>query len=155
MPGILDRIFGVPEEINGGNRCPTYLYRWTIWKDRHKRGVYLHHFVGDDWSRDLHDHPKRFISVGLWGRYVELTPFEPADSEWAKLGPVRTTWVAPWIRSFPANHIHRLEAKNCWTLVIVLKPEREWGFWHGGIFMHWKDYVRGKDGIADKMKACQ
>lgn len=27
---ILDRMFGAPEEINGGNRCPTYLYRLRV-----------------------------------------------------------------------------------------------------------------------------
>lgn len=26
---LLDRIFKL-EEINGANRCPTYLYRWTL-----------------------------------------------------------------------------------------------------------------------------
>ena len=66
---ILDRLFGKAEEINGRERCPTYLYRWTVAKWR-GRGIYLHHFVGDDWSRDLHDHPKRFISIGLKGGYV-------------------------------------------------------------------------------------
>ena len=143
MRAILDRLFGFAEEINGGNRCPTYLFRWTLWKDAHKRGVYLHHFVGDDWSLDLHDHPKRFITIGLWGRYTEFTPGQMKE------------WRAPWIRSFPADHIHRIEARNCWTLVIVLKPEREWGFWHDGAFTPWRDYVHAKGGLADKMKACK
>lgn len=142
---ILDRIFGIAEEINGGHRCPTYLYRWTIFKWSGKFSVYLHHFVGDDWSLDLHDHPKRFISIGLWGWYLEETP----------LGTKK--YRAPWIRSFPATHIHRLTvpSKNCWTMVTVLKPVREWGFWHEGRFMPWRRYVEGEDGVADKMKACE
>ena len=163
------RLFGPPEEINGANRCPTYLYRWIILGGKRKGDVdlnprpsslpfkvYLHHFVADDWSLDLHDHPKRFISIGLKGGYTELTPFQPADSEWAALGPVRTTFRAPWIRSFPAEHIHRLEMfgpnHDCWTLVIVLRGTREWGFWHLGEFIHWRKYV--KPDTADKMKAC-
>ena len=36
---LLDRIFGKAEEINGGERCPTYLYRWTLAKFWGKRGV--------------------------------------------------------------------------------------------------------------------
>jgi hypothetical protein len=138
----IDRLFKL-EEINGKNRCPTYLYRWTIarlpWF-----AVYLHHFVGDDWSRDLHDHPKRFISIGLWGRYVEETPSGERQ------------YRAPWIRSFPAHHIHRLRMVNggeCWTLVIVLKTVREWGFWHAGKFVPWRTYVNDGD-MADKMKSC-
>jgi hypothetical protein len=62
----LDRVFGKAEEINGGERCPTYLFRWTICRIGWLK-VYLHHFVADDWSFDLHDHPKRFVSIGLRG----------------------------------------------------------------------------------------
>jgi hypothetical protein len=74
LTAILNRLFGEPEQINGHERCETYLWRWTVAKWR-GRGIYLHHFVGDDWSRDLHDHPKRFISIGLWGWYIEETVF--------------------------------------------------------------------------------
>lgn len=141
---LLDRLFGPAEEINGRERCPTYLYRWTILK-RANWSLYLHQFVGDDWSYDFHDHPKRFISVGFWGRYLEETP-----------ETVRV-YRAPWIRSFPAEHIHRLSlihGRPCWTLVLTLKATRGWGFWHGGRFIPWRKYVAGADGIADKMKAC-
>jgi hypothetical protein len=105
--------------------------------------LYLHHFVGDDWSFDLHDHPKRFLSIGLWGWYLEHTPNAP---------PRR--WHAPWVRSFPAEHIHRLTvpSKNCWTLVWVGKPVREWGFWHLGRFIPWRRYIDSE--LADKAKAC-
>ena len=147
---LLDKVFGKAEEINGRFRCPTYLYRWIVWKKTKNLKIYLHHFVGDDWSLDLHDHPKRFISIGLWGWYVEQTP---GDSEAHRI----KKYNAPWIRSFPANHIHRLlvPSKNCWTLVIVLKPVRDWGFWHKGQFIPFLDYVDGKDSsIADKMKSC-
>jgi len=156
---LIDRIFRL-EEINGGNRCPTYLYRWTIFQPRWARkfwrgfGIYVHRFVGDDWSRDLHDHPKRFISIGLKGSYVEWTP--PAEGEHLQRMDI---YRAPWIRTFPATHIHRItlreDRKPCWTLVIVLRSVREWGFWHAGLFIPWKDYVRGSaSAIADKMRAC-
>lgn len=121
---ILNRLFKL-EEINGRHRCPTYLYRWTLYATRWF-SVYLHHFVGDDWSRDMHDHPKRFISIGLAGGYTEETPS----------GERR--YAAPWIRSFPPEHIHRLRldpGKECWTLVITLRAVRPWGFWHLGRFI--------------------
>jgi hypothetical protein len=155
---LLDWLFGKAEEINGRERCPTYLYRWTVAK-WHGRGIYLHHFVDDDWSLDLHDHPKRFVSIGLKGGYVELTPCTqcdpPCDFE------NQTIFSAPWIRTFPAEHIHRLTmfrtdptgaAKDCWTLVIVLKPTRSWGFWHRGKFIGWREYAGSE--LADRMKAC-
>jgi hypothetical protein len=149
---ILDRLFGKAEEINGRERCPTHLYRWTLLK-RRNWSVYLHHFVGDDWSRDLHDHPGRFISIGLWGRYREETP--AIDDGGAACSTYRL-FHAPWIRSFPATHIHRLQlidAKPCWTLVIVLKATRPWGFWHNGNFIGWRDYLNSE--TADRMKACE
>ncbi len=162
MPvSILNRLFGPPEEINGRHRCPTYLYRWFLLRTRWFK-VYLHHFVADDWSLDLHDHPKRFISIGLRGSYVEVTP----DSKIVGLGETCKIFRAPWIRTFPAEHVHRLKMvrsggsngsletiHDCWTLVIVLRGTREWGFWHGPNFIHWRKYVDGD--IADKMKACQ
>lgn len=149
IDAVLTKLFGAPEEINGANRCPTYLYRWTIAKVWGKRGIYVHHFVGDDWSLDLHDHPKRFISIGLWGWYIEQTPY---DVGWN--GVTERRYNAPWFRSFPANYIHRLvvPSKNCWTLVIVLKNQRPWGFWHMGTFIPWREYVNSE--TADKMKAC-
>lgn len=133
--------FFVMEEINGHGLCPTYMYRWTVLRTPWF-AIYLHHFVGDDWSRDMHDHPKRFISLGLNGRYIEETP-----------GHSRT-FTAPWLRSFSANHIHRIrlyEGEQCWTCCIVLKHVRQWGFWRDGIWIPWRDYVFG----GNARKACE
>ena len=128
------------EEINGNGRCPTYLHRWTLFQPRMPKwfwrgfGIYLHKFVGDDWSLDLHDHPKRFWSIGLRGRYIE----HRADG-------TTVTYRAPWIRSFPAEHRHRLTGPTpndpCWTLVVVGAPVRDWGFWHFERFIPWRHYV--------------
>lgn len=150
---LLNRLFPL-EEINGREMCPTYLYRWTLFK-RWGRGVYLHRFVGDDWSLDLHDHPRRFISIGLWGRYVEHLPGHGLQA-WPLGGRV---YRAPWIRSFPAEHVHRLTGptpdRDCWTLIVVLKSTREWGFWHKGEWWHWKEYIFGNGGAAARSrKAC-
>src|ERR1700685_4363228 len=142
----IDRLFGKSEEINGGDLCPTYLYRWTLFAWKGHFSIYLHHFVNDDWSLDLHDHPKRFVSIGLWGSYLETTP---AGLIQHHPETRMTKYRAPWIRTFPANHIHRISVPygSCWTLVIVLKPVREWGFWHEGHFIPWRRYVDGEDGI--------
>jgi len=165
MTSLLNRLFTL-EEINGGHRCPTYLYRWTLFQPRRPRwfwrgfGIYLHNFVGDDWSLDLHDHPKRFISIGLKGAYREATPAPMASRDFAELytGLSWRTYRAPWVRTFPADHIHRLElidGRPCWTLVIVLRSVREWGFWHAGRWIHWKEYVRGSASeLADKRRSC-
>lgn len=164
MMRLLDRLF-VREDINGNDRCPTYLHRWTLFQPRWAKrfwrgfGIYIHKFVGDDWSRDLHDHPKRFISIGLAGRYFEETP----SAEWFDgnddAPPRVREYRAPWARTFPADHIHRIflatDRRPCWTLVIVLHHVRDWGFWHRGIWLHWRGYVQRGNTIANERKACQ
>jgi hypothetical protein len=145
---IVNRILKM-EEINGGARCPTYMYRWTFLSLPWFK-VYLHHFVGDDWSNDLHDHPKRFVSIGLWGGYFEES-VDPDDDQLI----VQSHYRAPWIRTFPATHIHRISLgrhRDAWTLVCVFKTVREWGFWHLGRWMHWRTYVGSK--AADEAKNC-
>jgi hypothetical protein len=163
---LLSKLFR-HEEINGANRCPTYLHRWALFQPRRPKwlwrgfGIYLHKFVGDDWSRDLHDHPKRFISIGLKGSYREWTFNEraatcPCPEEHEHI--MATDYHAPWVRTFPASHIHRIvlvdDRQPCWTLVIVLWHVREWGFWHRGSFMPWRGYVAQGNAIADERKAC-
>lgn len=145
LPDLFTRLFGAPEEINGRERCPTYLFRWHLASAFGCR-LYLHRFVGEDWSKDPHDHPKRFISIGLWSSYLEVTP----------TGQRR--FRAPWVRSFPAEHQHRILTPwgECWTLVLTLRATREWGFWHEGRFIHWIEYVRGAAAhIADRMRSCR
>jgi hypothetical protein len=149
ISSILTRLFGAPEEVNGAERCPTYLFRWIVLSTPWFK-AYVHRFVADDWSLDLHDHPKRFISIGLWGRYTEWRPLPHGPREYR----------SPWIRTFPATHIHRLTlppGRECWTIVIVSRHVREWGFWHVGSegtrWIPWRRYVaRGSE--ADARKAC-
>ncbi len=146
------------ESIDGHGRCPTYLHRWTLFQPRWWRwlwrgfGVYLHKFVGDDWSRDLHDHPKRFISIGLKGAYREHS-WNPTTGE-----SQTRVFVAPWVRTFPADHTHRLELledrRPCWTLVFVLRTVREWGFWAPSGWRIWRDYVKAGDAEADAAAHC-
>lgn len=71
---LIARLFRY-ETMSGNGACPVYLERWTLlqlfgW------AAYLHHFLGDDWALDPHDHPRRFISIGLLGWYIEDV-FEP------------------------------------------------------------------------------
>lgn len=150
---LLDRLFA-REEMDGNGRCATYLVRWTLLKIGRHRGVYLHHFVGDDWSLDLHDHPKRFISIGLWGEYLEHTPIVAHSRAFGTVTTSRR-YRAPWVRTFRAEHTHRITLINgrpCWTLVIVLKTVRPWGFWNGGLWIPWRHYVGSDE--ATKRKSC-
>lgn len=149
MTKILNRLFKL-EEVNGARRCPTYLYRWTIFR-LFGFGLYLHRFVGNDWSLDCHDHPKRFTTLMIFGRYRE-TVHTPPD------GYAEREYRAPWLRSFPASHCHRLTlwpGEECWTLVLVGRAVRPWGFWNLGRFIQWRDYVAGESKhLADARTVC-
>lgn len=150
MRRFIDRLFK-REEMDGDGRCPTYLIRWTLLKLTGGIGVYLHKFVGDDWSLDFHDHPKRFVSIGLSGGYIEETP-----ALFSEHLPNRKYFRAPWVRTFPAEHVHRImllpSRRPCWTVVVVLRTVRHWGFWHRGLWIPWRHYV-GSD-IATLRKSC-
>lgn len=141
-PSLLRRIlnrFCHYETMSGNGVCPVYLERWTM-LEAFGCGLYLHHFLGDDWAIDPHDHPRRFVSIGLKGWYFEDV-FDPAGRLVSS-----TRYNAPWARSFPAEHLHRVRAKecgDCWTLVIVLRKSRKWGFVQDGLWIPFKDYVFG------------
>lgn len=134
---ILGVVFGKPEELDGHGRVDAYMFRWTLLVTRWGK-LYLHRFVDDDWSLDLHDHPKRFTSIGLWGCYDEWTP-------WLEHANRRRRYQAPWFRSFPAEHKHRVTLPDgeCWTLVWVGPKERDWGFWYNGAWIEFRDYIFG------------
>ena len=180
---LLDR-FCDYETMSGNGACPVYLERWVL-KEIGNYGAYLHHFIGDDWAIDPHDHPRRFISIGLKGWYYEdvFSPerqlnsardtlregdqfaISPTSSEWLTLkglaqgesfipafvyrrpAQIQTfRFKAPWFRSFPAEHLHRVRASecgDCWTLVIVLPKSRRWGFVRDGVWIPFKEYVFG------------
>ena len=131
------------ERIDGAGAVSAYLHRWRLFALPGGRRLYLHHFVGSDWSRDRHDHPKNFTSIGLFGGYVEEYALFPVF-EATGARPDRKQFRAPWIRYFDARHIHRLRVsrRGCWTLVWVGRTRREWGFWRRGEWIPWFDYVR-------------
>lgn len=153
VQALVNRVLRM-ETISGDGLCPVYMYRWTLLRLGKWGAAYLHRIVGDDWSRDLHDHPKRFVSIGLAGEY------------WEETGPWWTDtrhYRAPWVRTFPPEHCHRLRVfprpgdrpsrnrPGAWTLCIVGPPRREWGFWYRGhSWVNWREYVYGPKGAERK-----
>lgn len=154
---LIDKLFR--REDLGLDICPPYLIRRTLFRLPFGIACYLHHYVGDDWSLDLHDHPKRFISIGLWGSYIEEFVL-PHDASF-NIYRIQQ-FKAPWIRTFPAEHRHRLVLQHnpitgniieCWTLCIVGPTVRKWGFWHAGRWIYWQDYITNKE-LVQKVKSC-
>jgi hypothetical protein len=119
----------------GRPECP-YLIRWMIvtkWGS-----VRIHHWRFGDDPRAKHDHQWNFITIVLRGSYADITP---EGRELLRAGAIR-------FRS--ATHVHTVDTKGCWTLLLTGRPIREWGFWSytkGGKFRWYKHnkyfYING------------
>lgn len=133
MRALVDRILR-REDIAG-----DALRRWTLLRLPRGRALYLHHFRCSD-ARSMHDHPKRFVTIGLRGGYVEESPgLFPLLWE---CGRLRRQFRAPWIRAFPARHAHRVRVsrRGCWTLAYVGPKTRGWGFVHRNRWIPWQRF---------------
>lgn len=127
------------------SKINTYLERFPLIKTPWFR-VYLHKFLSADANRRPHDHPARFIAIGLWGGYVETQHLFTTSGSGFTESTMMREYDAPFIRSFTPNYIHKIASvrPNTWTLVIVFKPVRVWGFWGiNGSFIEHKDYNDG------------
>lgn len=119
--------------INGG----LYMARWLLGPDW-LPGIRLHHIIKSDPDREFHDHQWDFISIGLWGSYIE----HYHDGTWK-------TFQAPFINIKSAECLHRLDiVKPVWTLVFRSRVRRRWGFLTGGKWEHWTDFVKDKPGLT-------
>lgn len=101
-----------------------YLRRWwmiaTPWF-----GVALHKMTNGDAREIVHDHPFAFLSIILRGGYVErrLNPRTMAIVE-----EHRVRWLNR-VRTHDAHSITRLLRVPTWTLLLVGRTRRTWGFW--------------------------
>jgi len=116
-----------------------YLVRWQF-PIGFRRACYVHKIVQSDGDRDLHDHPWNFISILVYGRYVEETPG----------GNKR---LKNWFNPHRATDLHRVQLfkRNgkeipVYTVVIRGKRLRDWGFQTADGWKTWRDYNAEKFG---------
>jgi hypothetical protein len=132
-----DRLFHRQEYRVDGEPVARMI-KWTLISTPIGR-VFFHKFNGPDWTRDPHDHPAMFISIGLKGAYVETV----YDHEGRALYDRK--WVAPWFRVFPAMHVHRtswVSPAGAYTLCLTGPWIHPWGFVLGDRSIGWRDYLR-------------
>lgn len=131
--------FDIRDEGDGSLYLRRFVLARTPWGS-----AYLHHIVRSDADRCLHDHPWNALIVILWGGYQEELSL-PAD------GRVETILRRPGsVRRFPATTKHRvlLRERNgrevpAWTLCLVTRKVREWGFWTPAGWMQWRTFLDG------------
>ena len=136
-----------PDFVIGGAERP-YLRRWWVLPRNRFFSVYLHEFRRSDDDRALHDHPwLANASFLLRGRYLEHT----------------TKHGLPWVDELHAGEWkfrwgaapHRIELLRVpadaaallpvWTLFLTGPKVREWGFFCGRGFVHWRDFTAPAD----------
>lgn len=144
----------LPNSDIGDGADDVFLRRYTLFKCRRFQ-VHLHQFFRSDKTRCLHDHPWPFTTIILRGGYWEWIPDkwvgDPPSSGFAPtpittIVRVRRVWrPAGYIGRYPAQHAHRIAVnpkRLPWSLVIVGRKVRPWGFWGPHGWTVWRDSHR-------------
>lgn len=121
-----------------GDPANPYMLRWYLIPRNRWCNVYLHKFCRDDDDRALHNHPWAFVSLMLFGGYVE----------YHRSGFTLRTALSIAFR-WP-NHAHRVALLRddlgailpCWTLVIAGPRVQEWGFFCPQGFVPWQEFTK-------------
>src|SRR5213075_3275158 len=116
---FMDR-FDAPNYDDDG----TYLTRWRVLQTPWF-GIYVHRYQGPDPRATLHDHPWPFLSFILRGGYVErrLDPATMTVDERRYVHPFN------YLRATDAHSIIGLLRDPTWTLLLVGRRVRTWGYW--------------------------
>jgi hypothetical protein len=118
-------------EIIGPVECPLMLRR-TLLSCRWFKLLWHEFFPGAS-DRVAHDHPRSFVTFVVRGGYDDLSPGRPVDR-----------LRAPAVRFRRAEHAHitRVHGDGAKTLVVMGPLRREWGFWHLGAWLPWREHER-------------
>lgn len=129
-----------------------YLIRWTIFSCS-LFSIKIHNILLSDYDCH-HDHPWSFISLILWGGYVEHTEKKsivptgrtllsnPPQPETKEITVKKSRIYHPGnILYRKAEFAHKLELHQpCWTMVITFKKVRKWGFLTPKGWIEWFKY---------------
>lgn len=130
---------------NLDNPTETYLTRWRIIQTPFA-SLYLHRMDGPDSRADLHDHPWSFLSIILWGGYVEHRL-----NLHTRIAEFKTRRHFNIMRRDDAHYIDQLLRTPTWTLLFVGRRRRTWGYWRP---MHrkggwtWDEFDKDVNGLA-------
>jgi hypothetical protein len=98
-------------------------------------GAQLHWIRRPDADRDLHNHPRRFIRIVLWGGYTELIDRDKGMLERRHLRPLR-----PEVMQLHFWHCIEKVKPRTLTLCLVGPLRQQWGFRTANGFVKWQDY---------------
>lgn len=108
----------------GLEECP-YIMRWVLFPNWYS--IRLHHWSASDDTRALHNHAWWFITIVLWGSYVDFYN-DPHTGE-LTADVLRTGSI----RFRHAHYSHTVQIlQPTWTLLLTGRPLSRWGFWVNG-----------------------
>lgn len=116
------------KQLLGDPQCP-YIHRWLL-LNLYFFSIRFHHFLRSDDNRALHDHSGWYVTILLWGEYDDVS-----DEGTVKLR-------APSIAFRRATHRHTVRTRGVWTLFILGRETRVWGFWPEGRFKRREKYFK-------------
>lgn len=122
--------FVIENEVGDPYMCRYRLFRVPLF------GVFLHHILRSDEDPDLHDHPWNFVSLILWGGYLEVLP----------AGVMRMMRPGSVVRHRATDSHQLILDRPAWTLVFVTGKKRTWGFHTRNGWMNFRDYFDRKYG---------
>lgn len=93
--------------------------------------IKLHRIYRPDNQRDLHDHPWNFLSIVLWGSYIENTPDGERKHRWFNFK-----------RASDLHSIRHVSRSPVWTLVFCGRVQRVWGFQTAEGWVPWYNYEK-------------
>lgn len=130
------------------------------------RKLLVHRFLPNADDRSEHDHPAGFLTIVLAGGYDDRVPYPRCDGlmhiagapgrrksrPWGATGPCPTCnnagdvigdrMRAGMVRYRPATYRHRTRVlpAGAWTLVLMRRKSRPWGFWNAGRWWPWREH---------------
>ncbi|MCA1571049.1 MAG: hypothetical protein LC798_12150 [Chloroflexi bacterium] len=157
----------IKRECIGPPAC-LVMHRWTLLRVRGRKLV-LHHFLPGSEDMSVHDHPAPFWTFVLWGGYddIGLCP-DCADRPMRGLCHLRCAtnpacgmgdcgcrcggtgevagdrMSAGMLRRREASHAHRTRTlpSGAWTIVLMGRKTRPWGFWTRGRWWPWAEHEK-------------
>ncbi len=140
------------EHITGRGDEEVYMSRyWLVGSNKSRWALMLHKMHRPDDDDCHHDHPWSFLTLILYGGYVEQVT-RKCGLEDCKLSHVITRHNRPGMLLFRrAEHTHRihsLPSGHCWTLVLRFKKSRPWGFVTKLGWVAWRRFIDERAGMG-------
>ncbi len=127
-----------------------YMERWWLLKTPWL-SIRVHHILRSDADRDPHDHPFDWASLVMYGGYSEQRYTTRKDGSAVPSGP-SLRYGPGSFRRMRATDLHRLVVRgneSAWTLFIMGRKKRSWGFQTPNGWVNWRDY----HGVTEAQKA--